>query len=151
MLEFVLKYWIDFVFGLIAAWAVAKIKTIQKLEQEKAERETAMLEEKITETLEQKIHQSEEFTVAQDAKLKADIENTNQNVAIIKQALLSVQGGQFKRQCRFLLKPKHVITFEEYEQCVEDHQAYNALGGNHVGDNLFMQVEAKYNAQDLGQ
>ena len=55
MLEFVLKYWIDFLFGLIAAWAVAKINRIQKLEQEKAERETAMLEQKITETLEQKI------------------------------------------------------------------------------------------------
>lgn len=148
MLEFVLKYWIDFLFGLIAAWAVAKINRIQKLEQEKAERETAMLEQKITETLEQKIQQSEEFTVAQDAKLKADIEDTNQNVALIKQGLLSLQGGQFKKQCRILLKPKHVITFEEYEQCVEDHEVYNALGGNHVGDSLFNSVVAKYNAQN---
>lgn len=52
-----------------------------------------MLEQKITETLEQKIQQSEEFTIAQDAKLKADIEDTNQNVALIKQGLLSLQGG----------------------------------------------------------
>lgn len=148
MLEFILKYWVEFVFGLIAAWLVAKVKHFQKLEQEKAEQEQAMLEKKITDTLEAKIKESEAISFAQDAQLKTDIANTNQTVEVLKQGLLSIQGAQFKRQCRILLKPSRHISTDEYEQCITDHDAYNALGGNHTGDQLFNSVVIKYNAQN---
>lgn len=148
MLEFILKYWVDFVFGIIAAWLVAKVKHFQKLEQEKAEQEQAMLEKKITDTLEAKIKESEAISFAQDAQLKTDIANTNQTVEVLKQGLLSIQGAQFKRQCRILLKSSHHISTDEYEQCITDHDAYNALGGNHTGDQLFNSVVVKYDAQN---
>lgn len=107
-----------------------------------------MLEKKITDTLEAKIKESEAISFAQDAQLKTDIANTNQTVEALRQGLLDMQGAHFKKQCRTLLESTHAITIEEYEQCITSHNAYNALGGNHTGDQLFNSVVVKYNAQN---
>lgn len=61
----------------------------------------------------------------------------------LKRGLLSVQGRQFKADCKKLLAEDHVITFDEYQQITEDHQAYHDLGGNHNGDALFDLVRKK--------
>lgn len=37
MVEFILKYWVDFLFGIIAAWALGKIKHYQDLEKKDRE------------------------------------------------------------------------------------------------------------------
>lgn len=62
----------------------------------------------------------------------------------LNKGLLSIQGDKFKKQCRFLLRHDHIITLEEYEQCIADHDAYNGLGGNHSGDLLFDSVVEKF-------
>ena len=61
----------------------------------------------------------------------------------LKRGLLSVQGRQFKTDCKKLLTEGHTITFEEFQQINEDHQAYHDLGGNHNGDTLFDLVKKK--------
>lgn len=61
----------------------------------------------------------------------------------LKRGLLSVQGRQFKADCKRLLDPNHVITIEEFQQINEDHEAYHALGGNHNGDAIFELVKKK--------
>ena len=57
-----------------------------------------------------------------------------------------MQGKVFKGDCRRLLEPNHIITEEEYEDIVADHKSYNGLGGNHIGDSLFLSVMKKWNA-----
>lgn len=37
MVEFILKYWVDFLFGIIAAWALGKLKHYQDLEKKDRE------------------------------------------------------------------------------------------------------------------
>lgn len=79
-----------------------------------------------------------------DTKLNGKIETLNENVNGIKLAILSIQGREFRSFCRRLLEENHIITTEEYEQCIQDHDAYNGIGGNHRGDLLFDAVEVKY-------
>lgn len=147
MLEFIIKYWVQFLFGIVATWVVAKVKQIQKLESDKTEREQAMVEKRITEVLEQKIAQDGQIFHDQDEKLKADINELRTSINSITKGLLSMQGRQFRQYCRALLQEEHEITTAEYEQCIQDHDAYNGLGGNHRGDLLFNAVCNKYNTQ----
>ncbi len=78
------------------------------------------------------------------------LENTltavDENLNLIKQGLLAVQGHEFRNKCRKLLAQDE-IKQDEFEQLESDHIAYNGLGGNHKGDSLFDQVKTKYYAQ----
>ena len=53
-------------------------------------------------------------------------------------------GSNFKRRCEAFLQPEHEISLQEFNELQEDHEAYNALGGNHIGDQLFDLVCEKY-------
>lgn len=64
-------------------------------------------------------------------------------MSALKGGLLSVQGRNFKSQCRHLLEEDHGITLDEWEEIDADHEAYNSLGGNHKGDELFELVKQK--------
>lgn len=80
--------------------------------------------------------------------LAKENEQQEESLKRITNGLLSVQGKAFREECLKLLDSKHTyITMEEMEQCIADHDAYNAMGGNHFGDNLFKQVETKFNIQ----
>lgn len=88
-----------------------------------------------------------EHTDKEDAKLREQIKLNYDNQNLMKAGLLSVQGRQFKKHCKELLEINHVITVDEYEEIVIDHDAYNGLGGNHMGDMLFDAVVNKYQTQ----
>ena len=64
-------------------------------------------------------------------------------IKTLKAGLLSIQGRAFKNNCKRLLDPDHEISLEEYEEITKDHDAYNSLGGNHNGDELFILVRKK--------
>lgn len=66
---------------------------------------------------------------------------------VVTSGILSIQGIHFRSSCRLLLDPSHVITIDEFEQITHDHETYNKLGGNHIGDALFKQVEIKFQSQ----
>lgn len=132
MLEFVLKYWIEFLFGVVIAVGSFMIKrTLQSYRQERAdERESLMQSIK--------------------AEIRAEFERSNkkenelaEQIKVLKAGLLSIQGRTFKSNCRRLLDPDHEISLEEYEEITKDHDAYNSLGGNHNGDQLYMLVRKK--------
>ena len=132
MLEFVLKYWIEFLFGVVIAVGSFMIKrTLKSYRQERAdERESLMQSIK--------------------AEIRAEFERSNkkenelaEQIKVLKAGLLSIQGRTFKSNCRRLLDPDHEISLEEYEEITKDHDAYNSLGGNHNGDQLYMLVRKK--------
>ena len=80
-------------------------------------------------------------------KSKKDDEQLVELIKVIKDGLLSVQGDMFKNKCETLLQEDYKISIEEYEQLTLDHDAYNNLGGNHEGDQLFELVEEKVKKQ----
>lgn len=61
-----------------------------------------------------------------------------------KQGILALYKKQFLNLGRDLLTPGHIITYEEYTEYSSAHKLYNALGGNHEGDQQFKLVTTKY-------
>lgn len=78
-----------------------------------------------------------------DDRIKAD-EKIERSIEVVQNGVLSMQGRNFKNDCKKLLDTNHTITLQEYEALLQDHTIYNSLGGNHEGDALFSMVEAKY-------
>lgn len=94
--------------------------------------------------------EKEDFLKTITAKINEEFDRSNkeekklqEEVKVIKFGLLSVQGRNFKANCRRLLQPEHKITLEEFEEITKDHDAYNSLGGNHTGDQLYELVRNK--------
>ena len=79
-----------------------------------------------------------------DEKSMAEDKIIHEEIDIIKEGMLSVEGRAFRNECRRLLQDDHIITLKEYETIVSEHITYNKLGGNHEGDALFSMVVVKY-------
>lgn len=84
---------------------------------------------------------------AEDERLHNEIDGLKDDFKIIKGGILSIQGRDFKADCRVLLQPEHIISLNEFEAIIEAHEVYKSLGGNHEGDALFTLVEQKYGKQ----
>lgn len=148
MLEFIVKYWVGWVFGLIATGLGFVAKHYYKLhktskEQEIKESHEALKKELLvtfTERLEEETNRSNE----EDKKIETKIETLSQTMDNLTTGILSIQGKQFRDFCLMLLEPNHIITTQEYEQFEEDYDAYKALRGNHRGDALHDRVVDKF-------
>lgn len=81
-----------------------------------------------------------------DAVLEKEISALEKNITALTAGVLSMQGKEFRNNCRKLLAEDHVITLDEWEELDKDHMAYNGLGGNHKGDHLFSLVKKKVEA-----
>ena len=89
------------------------------------------------------INKEHENSQRDDVALHDEMNTFTSVLTSLKRGLLSVQGRQFKADCKKLLSEDHIISFDEYQQITEDHQAYHDLGGNHNGDALFDLVKKK--------
>lgn len=92
------------------------------------------------------IQQEEEKTAAEDEAIRTQIAGIRNNLTTLTEGILSIQGRQFKEECRALLENDHEITLKEFEHITNEHRIYNALYGNHEGDSLYDLVEIKYRA-----
>lgn len=132
MLEFILKYWIEVLFGAVIAFGGYMVKrTLKSYRQERLEEKNAFLE-----SIKKEISAEFERSNNRETELAGEIKT-------LKAGLLSIQGRAFKNNCKRLLDPDHEISLEEYEEITKDHDAYNSLGGNHNGDELFILVRKK--------
>ena len=86
------------------------------------------------------------MSIIESSELKShqEDEHIHQEIDVIKDGMLSIQGAAFKKECRKLLNENRPITLNEYEHITEEHRVYNSLGGNHTGDALFKMLEEKY-------
>ena len=151
MLDYILKYWVAWVCGLVAAGIVAFFKRFWKL-QKKAlrddlDKEAESLKKEVVEQFEDELHRCKAEIEAENKKQSADIEAISLQVESLEIGILSIQGKQFRETCLALLEPDHMITVLEYEQFEEDYNAYKALGGNHRGDALHDRVVDKFDKQ----
>ena len=132
MVDFILRYWIEVLFGLvIAAGSFVVKRTLTSFRQERS-------------------NEKKEFLEGIQKEIRAEFERSNKKeielqneIKTLKSGLLSVQGRMFKSDCKKLLEEEHEITLEEYEEITRDHHAYNSLGGNHNGDQLYLLVRKK--------
>lgn len=159
--DFIATYWLEFLFGIIAAGilAVGKImfslikKELQRNREDfKAEIQKGQekfynkfncdIKNTYEQTLQNDKELEEQIVHNQEASEQEDIKIENE-INILKNGVLSIQGKQFKEECRRVLDEKYVLTIDEYEQLEKDHDVYNSLGGNHTGDSLFKLVQKK--------
>ena len=144
MLDFIVTYWLEFLFGLIAALVTFLIKQYYNLQKKVHNQLRDNFEEEIIEAINSSLKKEQEKTNKEIASAKEEILKVHKSTDILKTGLLNVQRKNFMEFCYLLLEPDHIITKEEYENIEEDHEVYNALDGNHKGDELFRVVSEKY-------
>ena len=149
--EVFVKYWLQWIFGLIAAGIALWAKRYIKLERERINRERKehdkQICEKVVAKLDTKIKEVDQRSQEGDKQIRVDLEVLTAGLENLTLGLLSVQGKEFRQECLDLLDPGHEITVIEYEQFEEDYAAYKALNGNHRGDALHDRVVEKFNNQ----
>lgn len=136
VLDFIIKYWLEFVLGIVATGLSIACKKIYKMYKSEKQHQKTKEQKEFYAGLEKLIKQGNEESKAADKILQDQID-------VVTQGVLNIQKRHFKQECRELLKENHEITLEEYETANEDHDIYNALGGNHDGDTLFDMVRKK--------
>lgn len=166
MPEFILKYWVEVVFGLIVSGLSFACRRYWKLwhaeqQHQKTEEQKAFYNgilEKIDERfekMEERFKETNKRITVLDDKVEQKINEVHKDVQasdaeqkILKEGLLSVQGSNFKRQCKALLEPTHKISETEWLQHQLDFEAYERLGGNDDGHDLHNAVAHKYYNMD---
>lgn len=179
LLDFFVKYWIEFLFGIVAAgilaggryiWTLFKNRLRDSLEEQitsitdviaKRMSETdEKLEAKNTSLTQQigalqadmKIMQQEIQTNKNDENLiEKKIDTLEDNLNTLKDGILSLQRKEFKEECRRLLNQEEAITYEQYTILQREHTVYNSLGGNHEGDQLFKLASMRYANTSIAQ
>lgn len=170
------KYWVEFLLGLVVAGGGFFLKRFLKLEKEERSRMQDAHFQQLTDKIQEEnkimiqslVQEHEEInkrsneryneitskvaeamiagreeSKADDAVLQEQIHNLSSEMGYLKAGLLSMQGKEFRANCRKLLDEDHEITLDEWEEIDADHEAYNGLGGNHRGDQLFELVRKK--------
>ena len=151
VLEWVAKYWINWVCALIAGGVVLFAKHYVKLQKQAMEDKWKDKEKnmcgKILATFETEIKLVEEKSKEEDNRLHAELDDVHKDVDNMSQGVLSIQGKQFRDYCEYLLTAGHYITVDEYEEFESEYEVYKKLGGNHRGDALHDRVVDKVQAQ----
>ena len=155
MPEFILKYWVEVVFGLIVSGLSFACRRYWKLwreeqQHQKTEEQKAFYND-ILEKIDERFEETNNRITALDnkvEKVRKDVQSSEAQQKILKEGLLSVQGNNFKRQCKALLEPTHKISETEWLQHQIDFEAYERLGGNDDGHDLHNAVAHKYYNMD---
>lgn len=172
LLDFFVKYWTEFLFGIVAAgilaggryiWTLFKNRLRDSLEEQiisitdviakRMSKTDEKLEAKNTSLTQQigalqadmKIMQQEIQTNKNDENLiEKKIDALEDSLNTLKDGILSLQRKEFKEECRRLLNQEEAITYEQYTILQREHTVYNSLGGNHEGDQLFKLASMRY-------
>lgn len=151
ILEWLGKYWLEWLCGLVATGALffAKhyIKIQRQVNEEKWKDKEKKMCGKIITTLEDRIQGVEDKSAAEDVIIHKELDKIHSEVDTVESGILSIQGKQFREMCENLLKQDY-ITIEEYEEFEEEYAVYKSLGGNHRGDSLHARVVAKCDKQN---
>ena len=136
LLEFVIKYWVEFAFGLIITGGGYFIRRYLKMREDEQNRERTKFYDNFKKDIFIKYDEIKKESENGDLELQKQLD-------LLRKGILSLQKKEFFKECQALLEEDHELTLDEYQQCIEDHDAYNGLKGNHRGDSLFALVEEK--------
>lgn len=136
VLEFIGKYWLEFLLGAIATGLSVACKKIYNLYKSEKNHQKTEEQKAFYKGLEALIEKSTEESRKGDEKLQ-------QQINVMQGGILSLQGRTFKQECREFLRPDREFTLEEFEALQDEYYVYKSLGGNHDGDTLFELVKKK--------
>lgn len=136
MLDFIIKYWVQFLCGVIATGLAVFSKKIIKLIKTAINKKIADECHKELELLKSEITQN-------IADLRTENQMQNEKTQIICDGVLNIYANQFKSYCRLLLQENYIITLDEFENCQNEYEMYKKMGGNGKGDVLYKLVLEK--------
>lgn len=139
------KEYFDNVLKKIQSESQQVLKSLEK-EHDKMNQNSEDKYDEINTKVDQALEAGREESKSDDAVLEKEISALKKNITALTAGVLSMQGKEFRNNCRKLLAEDHVITLDEWEELDKDHTAYNGLGGNHKGDHLFSLVKKKVEA-----
>lgn len=147
MLEFIIKYWVTWAFGIIALGMSFLAKRYIDLLKKEKEHKSAVQKQEIVDLISNKLeieikHEHEQL-YQKDDKIYAEVDDLRNLFNAIKEGLLIMYTLSFKPVCREALKKSHTLTLEEYEDITEGYRGYKMLGGNHQGDELYHMVQER--------
>ena len=132
-IEFIAKYWLTLILGVIVAWLGKKLNHYKQLmDKEKEDQKQQEFDNLIADV---KKYVDETFKETQASHKK------------LYKAVLDVQQKQFQRDCYEFLNLDREISLEEFKNIYTDYNIYTSLGGNGIGSMLFQKVEEKYSNQ----
>ena len=138
MLDFIIKYWLEFIFGVIVAGLGAFARYYYKLWQQSQD----MQKEKMRADI---LKEMQDENQKQFNKLQSSIDQ-------LMKVVLTVQGKQFRTDCKELLSEEDKqITYDQFDNLHTEYENYKSLGGNGLGEQLFALVQEKYSNQITGQ
>ena len=136
LLDFIIKYWVEFAFGLIVTGGGYFVRRYLKMREDEQNRERTKFYDNFKKDIFIKYDEIKKESENGDLELQKQLD-------LLRKGILSLQKKEFFKECQALLEEDHELTLDEYQQCIEDHDAYNGLKGNHRGDSLFALVEEK--------
>lgn len=136
MLEFIIKYWVQFLLTSIVGLLGFLCKKFYSLYTKEKDHQKTKEQEEFYQSMEDLVKEITEESRSEDKKLQEQIN-------VMQGGILSIQGKNFKDECRELLRRSTDITLQEFELLQEEYYVYKSLGGNHDGDLLFNMVREK--------
>lgn len=144
LIQFIVKYWLEVLFGLITGGVVLFARHYIKVEKERYENMKKERAREIEVNVEQKLEKPiKDLTDVIEEVKETQIEND----AVLKEGVLFLMKAKFVRDCEKLIEADHHITSEEWHRIEKEHIMYNKLGGNHEGDIKFNIVTEKWKEQ----
>lgn len=134
--ETIVKYWLEFLLGIIAAGLGIAAKKFHSLYKAEKNHQKTEEQKKFYSDLEGVVERAATQSRMNETKLQEQID-------VIREGVLSLQGEIFKEKCHKFLQPDYNFTLAEFEEVENEHMVYNKLGGNCNGDKLFSLVEKK--------
>jgi hypothetical protein len=104
-LDWLLKYWLQVLFGLICAGVALFYKRIKAWREAYKKKAAKELKDSIIKEVKDALNDMAARSDANDKVLREEMD-------VIKAGLLSVQGDAFKAKCREALKEENTITIE---------------------------------------
>lgn len=166
--EFILKYWVEVLFGIVVTGGGFLLKHHFKLFKESLDHKMEDRDDKLLDkvakllaagnkTIQESIDKLRSDTkddidgvYVELVDLKDDIKDVRKNVESIRRGVLDVQGPQFKAKCKEVLQDSHEITIDEWLALKKEYEIYAGMGGNSDGSELYKLVHEKY-SKHLGQ
>lgn len=154
ILTLVVQHWVEFILGLFTAGMGLFVKRYIRLSQEERKRGREEYYSQLMEKIKDENQNLIDYVKQENSDIRKSVEKSQkesreadealqEQITALRAGMLSIQGREFKAECRRLLAEDHVITLDEWEEIDADHEAYNGLKGNHKGDLLFELVEKK--------
>lgn len=144
LIAFITEYWLKILFGLICAGIAWFVKRWYKLEIERRDRESQEKLDNLYDKIDHRLKEQKDELKRFDATIEENFEHLEEEFAILKDGVLSIQKPHFKKTCRELLSQDEKISVEQFEAITKEHLTYNKLGGNSIGDELYSLVRKKY-------